>query len=78
MQYLEQKLVPLVENEVQRHGKSLSSTNDNVSISLQHIFKKYQNIEELIRMLRLACARNLTRSLIIENTAGGAAYLACH
>lgn len=77
MQFLEQKLIPIVEDEVRRNGTSLSSTDSNVSISLQHIFKKHQNIEELIRMLRLACARNLTRSLIIENTARGAAYLDC-
>lgn len=38
-----------------------------------NILKDYriENIEEIVNLLRLACARNLSRAIIIENTMMG-------
>jgi len=48
--------------------------SNNWAIPSQHhtetVFKDYrvENVDEIMNLLRLACARNLARALIIENT----------
>ncbi|XP_055377669.1 nuclear pore complex protein Nup75 [Condylostylus longicornis] len=56
LQHLETNLIPLIEKR--RHLEN------------PKIFKDYriENIEEIVKLLRLACARNLARALVIENT----------
>lgn len=62
LNHLESQLVPLIERK-----KKILDKNPNASIN---ILKDYriENIEEIISLLRLACARNLSRAIIIENT----------
>ncbi|XP_055920799.1 nuclear pore complex protein Nup75 [Eupeodes corollae] len=62
LNHLESQLVPLIEKK-----KKIIEKNPNATID---ILKDYriENIEEIINLLRLACARNLSRAIIIENT----------
>lgn len=62
LQHLENQLIPLIakKKEALRTGKSqsLDLLNDC----------RIENVEDVVRLIRLACARNLSRALIIENT----------
>ncbi|TMW50477.1 hypothetical protein DOY81_004473 [Sarcophaga bullata] len=62
LHHLESELVPLIEKK----KKMLEEYPDEPI----NILKDYriENIEEIVNLLRLACARNLSRAIIIENT----------
>lgn len=62
LNHLESQLVPLIEKK-----RKLFAKDPHVAVN---ILKDYriENIEEIINLLRLACARNLSRAIIIENT----------
>ncbi|KAL7738573.1 hypothetical protein ACLKA6_006873 [Drosophila palustris] len=64
LQHLEMELVPLIERNKLNTAKFNNQTSKTV-------FKDYrvENVEEILDLMRLACARNLARALIIENTA---------
>ncbi|XP_060653563.1 nuclear pore complex protein Nup75 [Drosophila nasuta] len=64
LQHLEMELVPLIERNKLNTAKFSNQTSKT-------IFKDYrvENIEEILDLMRLACARNLARAMIIENTA---------
>lgn len=75
MHYLESQLIPLIEKK----KKQMEKENMDMEVDVE-TFKnvlqlkcgsssnKVDNIEELVKLIRLACARNLARALIIENT----------
>lgn len=65
LHHLESELVPLIEKK-----KKLLEKYPDAPVN---ILKDYRidNIEEIINLLRLACARNLSRAIIIENTMMG-------
>ncbi|KAH8299678.1 hypothetical protein KR044_004541, partial [Drosophila immigrans] len=64
LQHLEMELVPLIERNKLNTAKFMNHTSKT-------IFKDYrvENVEEILDLMRLACARNLARAMIIENTA---------
>ncbi|KAH8355279.1 hypothetical protein KR093_010332, partial [Drosophila rubida] len=64
LQHLEMELVPLIERNKLNTAKFSNHTSKT-------IFKDYrvENVEEILDLMRLACARNLARAMIIENTA---------
>ncbi|XP_068148193.1 nuclear pore complex protein Nup75 [Drosophila tropicalis] len=63
LRHLETELVPLIER-----NKRKTATFSNQSSKT--VFKDFrvENIEEILNLMRLACARNLSRALIIEKT----------
>ncbi|XP_036334091.1 nuclear pore complex protein Nup75 [Rhagoletis pomonella] len=65
LHHLESELVPLIDKKKKRLEKYPDEPIE--------ILKDYriENIEEIINLLRLACARNLSRAIIIENTIMG-------
>ncbi|XP_023164937.2 nuclear pore complex protein Nup75 [Drosophila hydei] len=64
LQHLEMELVPLIERNKLNTAKFNNQTSKTV-------FSDYrvENVEEILDLMRLACARNLSRAMIIENTA---------
>lgn len=75
MHYLESQLIPLIEKK----KKQMEKENQDMEVDVETFrnvlqlkcgksSNKVDNIEELVKLIRLACARNLARSLIIENT----------
>lgn len=62
LQHLENQLIPLIAKRKAdlRAGRaqSLNLLNDC----------RIENVEDVVRLIRLACARNLSRALIIEST----------
>uniref|UniRef100_A0A1A9W0U1 Nuclear pore complex protein Nup85 n=1 Tax=Glossina brevipalpis TaxID=37001 RepID=A0A1A9W0U1_9MUSC len=62
LQHLESDLIPLIEKKKKRLEKH---PDDPVNILKDY---RHDNIEEIINLLRLACARNQSRAIIIENT----------
>lgn len=62
LQHLEMELTPLIE----RSKKQMEKAGDKQP----HILKDYrmENIDEIVKLIRLACARNLARAIVIENT----------
>ncbi|KAH8280600.1 hypothetical protein KR018_012058, partial [Drosophila ironensis] len=60
LHHIETELVPLIERNVARYGEHNTET----------VFKDYrvENVNEILNLMRLACARNLARAVIIENT----------
>ncbi|XP_016985980.1 nuclear pore complex protein Nup75 [Drosophila rhopaloa] len=60
LHHIETELVPIIERDVTKYGKHHTET----------VFKDYrvENVDEILNLMRLACARNLARALIIENT----------
>ncbi|XP_037807041.1 nuclear pore complex protein Nup75 [Lucilia sericata] len=65
LHHLESELVPLIEKKKKRLEKY---PDEPVNILKDY---RIENIEEIINLLRLACARNLSRAIIIENTMMG-------
>ncbi|KAH8421079.1 hypothetical protein KR222_010731, partial [Zaprionus bogoriensis] len=61
LQHLEMELIALIDR----------NKLDTVKFNNDTFFRDYrvENIEEVLDQIRLACARNLSRALIIENTA---------
>ncbi|XP_017148759.1 nuclear pore complex protein Nup75 isoform X1 [Drosophila miranda] len=61
LHHLETELVPIIERNTDKLGNQKNA---------ETVFKDYraENIDEILNILRLACARNLARSLVIENT----------
>lgn len=62
LHHLENQLVPLIEKQ-----KSLLASGQIPSINLLNDCR-IENINDIVRLIRLACARNLARALIIEKT----------
>ncbi|TDG51084.1 hypothetical protein AWZ03_002447 [Drosophila navojoa] len=64
LQHLELELVPIIE----RNKLNTAKFNNQSS---KTVFSDYrvENVEEILDLMRLACARNLSRATIIENTA---------
>ncbi|KAH8252807.1 hypothetical protein KR032_001916, partial [Drosophila birchii] len=60
LHHIETALVPIIEQDKDKHGKDHSAA----------LFKDYraENIADIMNFMRLACARNLARALIFENT----------
>ncbi|KAH8401109.1 hypothetical protein KR009_003119, partial [Drosophila setifemur] len=60
LHHIETELVPIIERDVDKYGNHHTET----------VFKDYrvENIDEILNLMRLACARNLARAMIIENT----------
>ncbi|KAI8039705.1 nuclear pore complex protein Nup75 [Drosophila gunungcola] len=60
LHHVETELVPIIERDVSKYGKHHTET----------VFKDYrvENVDEILNLMRLACARNLARALITENT----------
>ncbi|XP_052873331.1 nuclear pore complex protein Nup75 [Anopheles cruzii] len=74
LEHLQMDLVPMLQQRQQKQGDEKVDTTDSQKMAL--IPKFASNLlnnctEDLIKMLRLACARNLSRALIIENTISG-------
>ncbi|XP_053965404.1 nuclear pore complex protein Nup75 [Anastrepha ludens] len=65
LHHLESELVPLIDKKKKRLEKY---PDESVEILKDY---RIENIEEIINLLRLACARNLSRAIIIENTIMG-------
>ncbi|XP_011200003.2 nuclear pore complex protein Nup75 [Bactrocera dorsalis] len=65
LQHLETELVPLIDKKKKRLEKY---PDEPINILKDY---RIENIEEIINLLRLACARNLSRAIIIENTVMG-------
>nr|XP_036669108.1 nuclear pore complex protein Nup75 [Drosophila suzukii] len=59
LHHIETELVPIIERDVSKYGNHHTET----------VFKDYrvENVDEILNLMRLACARNLARALIIEN-----------
>lgn len=62
MHHLENQLVPLI----RKRNRMAKAQNAN-SLNLMTDYR-IENIDEMVTLLRLACARNLARAFIIENT----------
>ncbi|KAL9915780.1 nuclear pore complex protein Nup75 isoform 1-T2 [Glossina fuscipes fuscipes] len=62
LQHLESNLMPLIEKKKKHMEKH---PNEPINI-LKHY--RLDNVEQIVNLLRLACARNLSRAIIIENT----------
>ncbi|XP_017078923.1 nuclear pore complex protein Nup75 [Drosophila eugracilis] len=60
LHHIETELVPIIERDVSKYGNHHTET----------VFKDYrvENVDKILDRMRLACARNLSRALIIENT----------
>ncbi|KAH8320516.1 hypothetical protein KR067_004739, partial [Drosophila pandora] len=60
LHHIETELVPIIERNTDKFGEHHTET----------VFKDYrvENIDEILNLMRLACARNLARAMIIENT----------
>ncbi|XP_017837537.1 nuclear pore complex protein Nup75 [Drosophila busckii] len=63
LQHLEMELVPLIERNKRARKQPSNQTNETA-------LKDYrvEHTEEILDLMRLACARNLARAMIIENT----------
>lgn len=79
LHHIETGLVPIIDRDIEKHGDVrliLTNTVDVIFIIriFQHhtatVFKDYraENIADILNLMRLACARNLARALIFENT----------
>ncbi|XP_030379177.1 nuclear pore complex protein Nup75-like [Scaptodrosophila lebanonensis] len=64
LRYLELELEPLIERNKRETAEFAFQTSKTVLRDY-----RVENIEELVRMLRYACSRNLARTFIIEGTA---------
>lgn len=62
MHHLENQLVPLINKR-----KQLMKQQKSDSLNLITDYR-IENIDEMIKLLRLSCARNLARAFIIQNT----------
>lgn len=64
LHHLENALVPHVEKQAKlQKSKNAGNKDTNESMNLLN-----GSSQDLVQLLRLSCARNLSRSLIIENT----------
>lgn len=82
LQHLEMELTPLIERSKKQMEKAgdvseffkwrfQNSSKCKYTFQKQpHILKDYrmENIDEIVKLIRLACARNLARAIVIENT----------
>lgn len=62
MHYLENQLVPLLEKKKELLAKGKENAVKWLSDS------RIENISDMLKLIRMACIRNLSRALIIENT----------
>lgn len=62
MHHLESDLIPFL-NRIKKHLEKEKTENDDEELNLMNGCP-----EDLVQLLRLACARNLSRAMIIENT----------
>uniref|UniRef100_T1GZG6 Uncharacterized protein n=1 Tax=Megaselia scalaris TaxID=36166 RepID=T1GZG6_MEGSC len=62
LHHVESDLMPLIERKKNKVRENPDSPVD--------LIKDYriENIDEIVKLLRLACARNISRAFIIENT----------
>lgn len=62
LHHVESDLMPLIQ-------KKKSEVQNNPEVPVE-VIKDYriENIDEIVKLLRLACARNISRAFIIENT----------
>ncbi|XP_017093815.2 nuclear pore complex protein Nup75 [Drosophila bipectinata] len=60
LHHIETELVPIIERNTDKFGEHHT----------ENVFKDYrvENVDEILNLMRLACARNLARAMIIENT----------
>ncbi|XP_022228902.2 nuclear pore complex protein Nup75 [Drosophila obscura] len=60
LHHMETELVPIIERNTNQLGHN----------NAESVFKDYrvENVDEILNIMRLACARNLARALVIENT----------
>lgn len=65
LHHLENDLMPLIEKKKKEWQKSGKTSDDPILSNTLH-----GKPEDLIQLLRLSCARNISRALIIENTLG--------
>lgn len=61
--YLEGQLVPLIE----KRKALLKTYKETQTLNLLYDCR-IENIDEMVKLIRLACTRNLSRALILENT----------
>lgn len=62
LQHLENQLIPLIDKK-----KAYLAAGKTDVLNLLNDCR-IENIEDMVRLIRLACARNLSRAFIIENT----------
>jgi nuclear pore complex protein Nup85 len=67
MHHLESDLIPFIE-KIKRHKRKAEEQKEKNEEDDSELNLMNGCPEELIQLLRLACARNLSRAMIIENT----------